>query len=75
MAVTCDFKAYAMEANGHHAAYDLRKCFQIGWDAGFRGPWCFEHFNTSLPDVLKEMVLLRKILEAWVQEVSKANGQ
>ena len=45
LAVTCDFKAMQLGPDGEHAAYDLKRCFQIGWDAGFRGPWCLEHFN------------------------------
>ena len=43
LAVTCDFKAKTLGANFEHAAYDLKRCFDTGWDAGFRGPWCLEH--------------------------------
>ena len=43
IAVTCDFKAKTLGANFEHAAYDLKRCFDTGWDAGFRGPWCLEH--------------------------------
>ena len=39
-AVTCDFKARELGPEGQHAAYDLKRCFTIGWEAGFRGPWC-----------------------------------
>jgi hypothetical protein len=67
LAVTCDFKAFKLEADGSHDAYDLHRCFQIGWDAGFRGPWCFEHANSDLKMQLKEMALLRDILRGWMK--------
>jgi hypothetical protein len=67
-AVTCDFKAFALDEQGNHPAYDLHRCFQIGWDAGFRGPWCFEHFNGSFPTVLREMLQLKSMIEKWTRE-------
>ncbi len=67
LAVTCDFKALALDAHRHHAAYDLQRCFQIGWDAGFRGPWCFEHFHNSLTELLSELVYLRDLLTSWIR--------
>lgn len=65
-AVTCDFKAFVI-ANGAHAAYDLERCFRIGWDAGFRGPWCFEHFHADLDTLFREMAWLRDRLLAWMK--------
>ena len=50
---------------GQHERYDLRRCFQIGWDAGFRGPWCFEHTHPSLPRLLQDLVQLRDMIRAW----------
>jgi hypothetical protein len=73
LAVTCDFKAFAFDAEGKHPDYDLKRCFQIGWSAGFRGPWCFEHFHASLSPLLKEMVQLREMIEAWTKEYSAGN--
>lgn len=73
LAVTCDFKAFAFDAEGKHPAYDLKRCFQIGWEAGFRGPWCFEHFHTSLPELFREMIRLREMIEAWTKEFSVGN--
>jgi len=70
LAVTCDFKAFALDAEGKHAAYDLKRCFQIGWEAGFRGPWCIEHFHNSLSELFKEMIKLREMIEAWTKELS-----
>lgn len=67
-AVTCDFKARQLGENGEHAPYDLHRCFQIGWDAGFRGPWCLEHFDASLPRLLKNMQYLRDQLKTWMKE-------
>ena len=34
-AASCDFKVYELDANRRHARYDLKKCFDIGWAAGF----------------------------------------
>lgn len=70
LSVTCDFKAMQLGPNHEHKEYDLRKCFDIAWAAGFRGPWCFEHFNTSLPGLLKGFVWLREQLQAWTKENS-----
>ena len=67
LAVSCDFKALTLEADGGHRPYDLKRCFQIGWDAGFRGPWCFEHFHAELKPLLKEMAQLRDLLRGWMR--------
>lgn len=64
-AVTCDFKALALGPNGEHADYDLRRCFDIAWQTGFRGPWCFEHFHDDLAQLFREFVLLRDMLRKW----------
>jgi hypothetical protein len=71
-AVSCDFKPFALAPDGSHPAYDLKRCFQIGWDAGFRGPWCFEHFHNDLAQQLREMALLRDQLRAWMQEMERS---
>lgn len=68
-AVSCDFKAKELGADGSHAAYDLKRCFQIGWDAGFRGPWCFEHQHADLTQLLKNMARLRDLLRGWMRAV------
>lgn len=67
-AVTCDFKAFQLAPDGTHDRYDLRRCFQIGWDAGFRGPWCFEHFNQTLDGLWKGFASLRDMLKTWIAE-------
>ncbi|MSU48611.1 MAG: hypothetical protein EXS37_05860 [Opitutus sp.] len=67
-AVSCDFKPFALEPDGSHPRYDLRRCFQIGWDAGFRGPWCLEHFHDDLRDQFREMGVLRDRLHQWTRE-------
>ena len=66
LAVTCDFKAGKLGASGEHAAYDLQKCFQIGWDAGFRGPWCLEHANGDRKQLFRELGVLRDMLRKWI---------
>ena len=66
LAVSCDFKARELTPDGRHAAYDLPRCFSIGWDAGFRGPWCLEHFHSDLGELYREMRLIRDQLRAWM---------
>lgn len=66
LAASCDFKFMALADDGSHAAYDLKRCFEIGWDAGFRGPWCFEHANADLPDQLRNFELMRDRLRGWI---------
>lgn len=67
-AVSCDFKARELAADGAHAAYDLKRCFDIGWQAGFRGPWCFEHFHDDLVQLFREMGILRDMLRLWMKQ-------
>lgn len=67
-AVTCDFKARELGPQGQHAAYDLKRCFQIGWDAGFRGPWCLEHAHQDRVTLFRELALLRDLLRRWMRE-------
>jgi hypothetical protein len=67
-AVTCDFKARELSADGEHAAYDLKRCFTIGWDAGFCGPWCIEHGHADPAKLLADLRLIRDRLKAWMAE-------
>ena len=71
LAASCDFKFLALEPDGTHKAYDLQRCFQIGWDAGYRGPWCFEHFHTDLDQLFRDLALLRDRLRGWMQAAGK----
>ncbi len=66
LAASCDFKALKLEPDGSHPAYDLKRCFQIGWDAGFRGPWCLEHSHEDFQTLLRELKLLRDHLRDWI---------
>ncbi|MCB9875113.1 MAG: TIM barrel protein [Planctomycetaceae bacterium] len=65
-AATCDFKAKTLGPDGEHAAYDLRRCFEIGWKAGFRGPWCLEHANRERAILFRELAMLRDMLRNWM---------
>jgi hypothetical protein len=67
VAASCDFKPFTLEAGASHPRYDLKRCFQIGWDAGFRGPWCLEYFHDNLAQQLKDMALLRDRLREWMR--------
>ena len=68
LAVTCDFKARTLNADGQHREYDLKRCFDIGWDAGFRGPWCIEHGHADEKTLFRELRLLRDQLRTWIAE-------
>jgi hypothetical protein len=72
LAVSCDFKALTLEPDGTHKAYDLKRCFQIGWDAGFRGPWCIEHFHADYGELLREMKQVRDRLREWMSAAKRA---
>ncbi len=64
-AVSCDFKVRVLGPRGEHEAYDLKRCFDIGWEAGFRGPWCFEHFHQELASLWTDLARLRDLLQQW----------
>lgn len=65
-AVTCDFKVFDLDADYHHERYDIRRCFEIGWNAGFRGPWAIEHWNDDSKAYARETTWLRDQLTKWM---------
>ncbi len=65
-AASCDFKVFDLDANYRHEKYDIRRCFEIGWQAGFRGPWAIEHWNEDLQSFARESVYLRDQLQKWM---------
>lgn len=65
-AASCDFKVFDLDVNNHHAKYDIRRCFDIGWQAGFRGPWAIEHWNEDTAAFARETVYLRDQLVQWM---------
>jgi hypothetical protein len=67
LAATCDFKFFDLGPNGEHEQYDLRKCLEMGWTAGFRGPWCFERANPDRAMLFKELALARDLLRQWMR--------
>ena len=68
LAATCDFKARNIGAGGEHKEYDLKRCFDIAWSAGFRGPWALEHGNADLKTLFSELKMLRDMLRRWTSE-------
>jgi hypothetical protein len=66
LAVTCDFKARDLGPGGEHPLYDLKRCFTLGWNAGFRGPWCLEHAHADQSRLFRELALLRDSLRTWM---------
>jgi len=67
LAATCDFKFKALSADGKHTAYDLKKCFEIGRSAGFRGPWCFEHADADTARLIKNLNRMKEMLKGWIK--------
>ena len=67
IAATCDFKVKTLGAKGQHPAYDLERCFRIGRDSGYRGPWCIEHGHRELKDFYREHLLIKEMLERWLR--------
>ncbi|MBT3346757.1 MAG: sugar phosphate isomerase/epimerase [Gemmatimonadetes bacterium] len=67
LAVTCDYKAFVLGPDQTHEDYDLRRCFTIGRDAGFRGPWCIEHWNSDWSALRRELRFLRDCIGEWSQ--------
>ncbi len=65
-AVTCDFKVFDLDDKNHHAKYDIRRCFDIGWKSGFRGPWAIEHWNDDTKAYVRETTWLRDQLTKWM---------
>ncbi|MFV1996132.1 MAG: hypothetical protein ACC661_11910, partial [Verrucomicrobiales bacterium] len=68
VAATSDFKAFQLEPDGSHPRYDLERAFQIGWEAGYRGPWCIEHFHETLAGQLEGFATVRDRLRGWIAE-------
>lgn len=66
LAATCDFKARRLGPRGEHAEYDLRRCFDIAWACGFRGPWALEHGNRDTEKLFAELAILRDMLRQWM---------
>ncbi len=69
-AVTCDFKAREISPEGDHPLYDLKRCFETGWNAGYKGPWCLEHANPDRDTLFGELTLLRDMLHQWMAEAA-----
>jgi hypothetical protein len=70
-AVSCDFKVGKLGPNGEHGAYDIRRCFEIGWQAGFRGPWCIEHGGQNTKELFRELRWIRDQLTQWMREAGR----
>jgi hypothetical protein len=71
-AVSCDFKFGKLGADGEHKAYDLKHCFELGWQAGFRGPWVLEHADEKTKDLVRDLTKVRDMLKQWMRDAAKA---
>lgn len=67
-AVSCDFKFGKLGPHGEHKAYDLKRCFELGWQAGFRGPWVLEHTNENTKELVHDLTWVRDQLKTWMRE-------
>jgi sugar phosphate isomerase/epimerase len=65
-AASCDFKVFELDTRGQHPKYDLKECFDIGWNAGFRGPWVIEHMKPQTENFVRDTILIRDKLKSWV---------
>ncbi len=65
-----DFKVFDLDEQRRHAKYDIRRCFDIGWDAGFRGPWAIEHWNEATKAFVREIVYLSETLKQWMADAA-----
>lgn len=71
-AVSCDFKFGKVGPKGEHTSYNLKRCFDLGWQAGFRGPWVLEHAGENTRDLFRELVTVRDLLKSWMREAAAA---
>ena len=71
-AASCDFKVYELTADRSHPRYDLKQCFDIGWKAGFRGPWIIEHMKSTTDGFVAETIYIRNLLQQWLKEARSA---
>lgn len=69
-AVTCDFKVFDLDDQRVHRKYDIKRCFDLAWQAGFRGPWAIEHWNTDNKKLAEETTYLRDLLAQWIKAAS-----
>jgi hypothetical protein len=70
-AASCDFKVFELDEKRNHARYDLKDCFDIGWNAGFRGPWVIEFIKEDPTGIEEEIVFVRDMLLSWIAEKNK----
>ena len=68
-AASCDFKVYELTKGRRHPKYDLRRCFDIGWKAGFRGPWVIEHMKPTTKNFIRDTVYIRDLLQDWTKSL------
>tara|TARA_R110002095_G_scaffold35763_2_gene33582 strand:+ start:426 stop:647 length:222 start_codon:yes stop_codon:yes gene_type:complete len=48
--------------------------YDIGRIADFRGPWCYEHANKDQKQLCRELVMLREMLQGWMNEAEQVNS-
>lgn len=68
LAATCDFKARQLGPDNEHPEYNLERCFHLGWQAGFRGPWCIEHFHDNVDGLMQGFATIRDMLRRWMND-------
>lgn len=71
-AASCDFKVYELTPDRQHPKYDLKQCFDIGWQAGFRGPWIIEHMKPTTAGFVEDTVYIHDMLKKWIRSAKNA---
>lgn len=64
-AASCDYKVSNLGPEFEHPAYDLKRAFDLGYKAGFRGPWCIEHAAPNKAAMMRNMKWISSQLRAW----------
>ena len=67
----CDFKVRDLGPKFEHEAYDLKKAFDLGYKAGFRGPWCTEHATPDKATMMRNIKWVSAQLRAWTAASGK----
>ena len=70
-AASCDFKVRDLGPKFEHEAYDLKKAFDLGYKAGFRGPWCTEHATPDKATMMRNIKWVSAQLRAWTAASGK----
>ena len=52
------------------SGFALAAMIDMGWRAGFHGPWCIEQLNKDSREIFRQLRWLKSQLDAWIGESS-----